>query len=97
MQEITSKELEQMARLARLALTEAEIEAYTKDMAALPLLKERLAACRTQDVEPTFHGMQGKSPLRPDRCRPSMPQQLVLMHAPDRHEDFFRVPRMLEE
>ena len=50
MQEITSKELEQMARLARLALTEAEIEAYTKDMAALPLLKERLAACRTQDV-----------------------------------------------
>jgi aspartyl-tRNA(Asn)/glutamyl-tRNA(Gln) amidotransferase subunit C len=97
MQEITSKQVEQTARMARLALTEAELEAYTRDMAALPLLKQRLAACPTQDVEPTFYGMQGRSTLRPDRCQPSMPQELVLMHAPDRQEDFFRVPRMLED
>jgi aspartyl-tRNA(Asn)/glutamyl-tRNA(Gln) amidotransferase subunit C len=97
MQAITSKDVEHVARLARLGLTKAEAEEYAAKLASVLVFRDKLAACETQDVAPTFYAVSGENEMRADQCQSSMPQELVLKHAPDRYEDFFRVPRMLED
>jgi aspartyl-tRNA(Asn)/glutamyl-tRNA(Gln) amidotransferase subunit C len=97
MQAITSKDVEHVARLARLGLTKAEAEEYAAKLASVLVFGDKLAACEMQDVAPTFYAVSGENEMRADQCQSSMPQELVLKHAPDRYEDFFRVPRMLED
>lgn len=97
MEKITSKDVEYVARLARLGLTQAEANEYAVKLASVLLFGKKLASCETQDVQPTFYPVSAENKMRADRCQPSMPQELALRQAPDRHGDFFRVPRMLED
>ena len=94
---ITREEVEHVARLARLALTDAEIDALTVELAAILDHAAEVSALDTADVPPTAHPLPLVNVLRPDEPRPSLPRSEVLAEAPAEEDDRFRVPRILGE
>ena len=94
---ITREEVEHVARLARLALTEAEIDALTVELGAILDHAAEVSALDTADVPPTAHPLPLVNVLRPDEPRPSLPRSEVLAEAPEEEDERFRVPRILGE
>jgi aspartyl-tRNA(Asn)/glutamyl-tRNA(Gln) amidotransferase subunit C len=94
---ISRKDVEHVARLSRLALSEAEIERMREQLAAILAHIDTLRALDTEQVEPTSHAVPMENVMREDEPRPSLPQDAMLANAPDRSTDFFRVPRIIED
>ena len=97
MAKITRKEVEHVARLARLELSEAEKEEMTAQLDAILGYMEKLNQVDTSDVEPTTTVIPMVSVMRDDEVRPSLGQEDALANAPDREDVFFRVPRIIED
>jgi aspartyl-tRNA(Asn)/glutamyl-tRNA(Gln) amidotransferase subunit C len=94
---ITLAEVEQVARLARLALTEAEKEKMRRELDGILTYIDKLRALDTTGVEPTSHAVPVTNVMRDDVPCPSLPQSEALANAPDRQGDLFRVPKIIEE
>ena len=94
---ITPKEVEHVARLARLELTAEEKERMRAQLDSILSYIDKLNELDTSAVEPTSHVLPMTNVFREDEVMPSLSQEEVLVNAPDRHEFFFRVPRILEE
>ncbi len=94
---ITRKEVEHVARLARLELTAEEKERMQTQLDSILSYIDKLNELDTSAVEPTSHVLPMTNVFREDEVVPSLSQEEVLLNAPDRHELFFRVPRILEE
>lgn len=94
---ISRKDVEHVARLSRLALSDAEIEKMREQLAAILAHIDTLRALDTEQVEPTSHAVPMENVMRDDEPRPSLPQEAMLANAPDRSTDFFRVPRIIED
>ncbi len=94
---ITLKEVEHVARLARLELTAEEKERMRAQIDSILSYIDKLNELDTSAVEPTSHVLPMINVFREDEVMPSLSQEEVLVNAPDRHELFFRVPRILEE
>jgi aspartyl-tRNA(Asn)/glutamyl-tRNA(Gln) amidotransferase subunit C len=94
---ITRQDVEHVARLARLALTDAEVEALTHELGAILDHAADVAALDTADVPPTAHPLPLVNVLRPDEARPGVPRDEVLAEAPEAEDGRFRVPRILGE
>jgi aspartyl-tRNA(Asn)/glutamyl-tRNA(Gln) amidotransferase subunit C len=94
---ITRQDVEHVARLARLALTEAEVEALTHELGAILDHAAEVSALQTADVPATAHPLPLVNVLRPDEARPGLPRDEVLAEAPDAEDGRFRVPRILGE
>jgi len=93
---ITRADVEHVARLARLALTEEEIEQLTGELGTI---LEHAAAVSTLDlagVPPTAHPLPLVNVLRADVVRPPLDRAEVLAQAPDVEGGRFRVPRILD-
>jgi aspartyl-tRNA(Asn)/glutamyl-tRNA(Gln) amidotransferase subunit C len=97
MAKITAKEVEQVARLARLELTEAERAEMTAQMDAILGYMDTLNRVDTSAVEATTTVIPMVSVMREDEVRPSLSQEEALANAPDRADAFFRVPRIIED
>ncbi len=93
---LTKKDVEYVARLARLELTEDEKETTTRQLGAILEYAQKLNALDTQAVEPTAHVLPLANVLRPDERLPSMDREDVLANAPDKAKGCFRVPKILE-
>ncbi len=93
---ITIKEVEHVARLARLELTEEEKERTRAQLDSILSYIDKLNELDTSLVEPTSHVLPMTNVFREDEVRPSVTQEEALANAPDRHDLFFRVPRILE-
>ena len=93
---ITIKDVEHVARLARLELNEAEKEQMRSQLDSILSYIDKLNALDTSTVEPTSHSLPMVNVFREDEIRLSLPQEEALANAPDRHDLFFRVPRILE-
>lgn len=93
---ITRKEVEHVAKLARLALKEEEMEQFTDQLSDILTYVEKLNELDTRDVEPTSHVLPVKIFLREDELSASIERQRALGNAPDRTEEFFRVPKVIE-
>jgi len=93
---ITRADVEHVAALARLALTEDEIEALTRELDVVLEHAEELAALDVDGVDPTAHPLPLVNVLRPDEVRPSLDRDEVLAQAPDAEDGRFRVPRILD-
>jgi aspartyl-tRNA(Asn)/glutamyl-tRNA(Gln) amidotransferase subunit C len=93
---VTRKDVEHVAALARLELTEAEKEQFTVQMNAILKYAEKLNELNTDDVEPTSHVLPLSNVLREDAARPSWPIEEVLKNAPEEEDGQFRVPAVLE-
>jgi len=94
---ITLKDVEHVARLSRLELSEAEKERMRQELDSILAYIDKLRALDTEGVEPTSHAVPMVNVLRPDTPRPSFPQEDMLANAPERSGEFFRVPKIIEE
>lgn len=97
MAKITRDEVEHVARLARLRLTDEERETMTSHLDAILGYMDKLNALDTAGIEPTTTVIPMDSVMRDDAVRPSLSQEEALANAPDREEVFFRVPRIIED
>ncbi len=94
---ITRADVEHVAELARLALSEDEIVSLTDELGAIVDYAAQVSALDTHDVAPTAHPLPVVNVFRPDVVRPSLPRDEVLAAAPVAQGDRFRVPRILGE
>jgi aspartyl-tRNA(Asn)/glutamyl-tRNA(Gln) amidotransferase subunit C len=81
-----------VARLARLALTDDEVEKMSRELSGILEHVDRIAELDLEGVEPTEHVVDLENVLRPDEPRPSWPRERMLEEAPDPAEGAFRVP-----
>jgi len=94
---IDRQDVIRMARLARLELSEAEIDQYQQDLAGFVSSGRKLQQVDVSAVEGTSHAVVVTHELRKDEVAESLPQDLVLSTGPDVSDGFFRVPRIVEE
>jgi aspartyl-tRNA(Asn)/glutamyl-tRNA(Gln) amidotransferase subunit C len=90
-------EVEHVARLARLALTDEEIDALTSELGAILEHAAQVSALDTAGVPPTAHPLPLVNVFRADVTRPSLDRDEVLAAAPAVEGGRFRVPRILGE
>jgi aspartyl-tRNA(Asn)/glutamyl-tRNA(Gln) amidotransferase subunit C len=81
-----------VARLARLRLSEDEVERMTGELSSVLGHIEKIGELDLDDVAPTSHVVELENVLRPDEPRPSLPREAVLAEAPDGDGSGFRVP-----
>lgn len=81
-----------MAKLARLRLSDAELEKMAGELSGILQHVDRIGELDLDDVAPTSHVVELENVLRPDEPRPSWPREDVLRQAPDPAEGAFRVP-----
>ena len=94
---ISRAEVRHVAVLARLALTDAEVEELTGQLEVILEHAALVSALDTTDVPPTAHPLPLRNVLRPDVPRPGLPRDDVLAMAPAAEDGRFRVPRILGE
>jgi aspartyl-tRNA(Asn)/glutamyl-tRNA(Gln) amidotransferase subunit C len=94
---ITMQEVEQVARLARLALSDSEKESMRRELDGILSYIDKLRALDTEGVPPTSHAVPMTNVMREDDPLASLPQADMLANAPDRSGEFFRVPKIIEE
>lgn len=93
---LTDDDVRHVARLARLALTDGEIEALRDDLSAILAYAQKVGEVAADDVPPTGHPFGLTNVLREDRPRPSLPPELALSTAPRSQDGRFQVPRIVE-
>ena len=81
-----------VARLARLELSEEEVERMARDLVKVLDHIEKIAELELDDVPPTFHVIDVTGSLRPDEPRPSLPRPQALAAAPELAGESFAVP-----
>jgi len=97
MAEITREDVAHVARLARLNVTDEELDLFTGQLAAVLEHARDVEALDVGDVPPTAHPLPLKNVLRPDEVRPSLDRAEVLAVAPAVEDDRFAVPPVLGE
>jgi aspartyl-tRNA(Asn)/glutamyl-tRNA(Gln) amidotransferase subunit C len=95
--EITKQEVEKVAKLARLEITEAEKEAFAKQLSQILTHVEKLKQYDTTGIEPTATVLGQVNVFRDDVIRPSLPVDKALANAPECEADGFSVPKIIEE
>ena len=98
---ITKKDVEHVARLARLALTEDEKDRYTAQLGSILTYIEKMSALNTDNVPPTSHVLPLANVWREDKMEPSSQATLgspdeILANAPDREGPLFKVKKVIE-
>lgn len=93
---ITNQDVEHVAKLARLELSEEEKTMFTEQLNAILQYAEQLNGLDTDNVEPTSHAVPLSNVLREDVARPSLPIEKVMLNAPDEEDGQFKVPAVLE-
>ncbi len=94
---ITRDEVAHLARLARLALDDAELDHLSGQLGVILDAVARVREVAAADIPPTSHAVPLTNVFRADTLRPSLPREDVLAAAPAAEEGRFRVPRILDE
>lgn len=93
---LSCEEVKHLALLARLGLSEAELERFKEQLSNILENFEMLQQVDTTDVEPTAHSIALENVLREDETMPSLPAEEVLANAPSQGEGHFKVRAVLE-
>jgi aspartyl-tRNA(Asn)/glutamyl-tRNA(Gln) amidotransferase subunit C len=94
---LSREEVLHVARLARLHLTEEELERMRAQLDAILAYVDKLRELDVEGVEPTSHAVPLVDVMRDDALASCLPQEAALANAPDRDGEFFRVPRIIED
>ncbi len=89
-------DIAKVAKLARLSLTEEQLELYGAQLDQILDHAERIQAMPTDGVPPTSHPFPMTNSFRADEITPSLDRDEVLEQAPDIQGGYFRVPRILD-
>ncbi len=92
---VTRTDIENLAKLARMRLNEEELAGLEKDLNAILAYFDQLKAVDVTGIKPMVHCVEGDNLLEDDVPHESLPRETVLRDAPDRTEEFFRLPRVL--
>jgi aspartyl-tRNA(Asn)/glutamyl-tRNA(Gln) amidotransferase subunit C len=95
--QLTRDEVAHLARLARLAVTDEELDVFAGQLGAVLDAVAEVGKADVADVPPTTHAVPMTNVLRPDVVRPSLPRDVILAEAPAAEDGRFRVPRILGE
>lgn len=93
---ITRAEVEHVARLARLALRDDELDSLTGQMDAILGYVEQLNELNTEGLIPTAHAVPMENAFRDDGVKPSIGIEKALQNAPAAAESAFKVPKVIE-
>ncbi|KUP20691.1 MULTISPECIES: Asp-tRNA(Asn)/Glu-tRNA(Gln) amidotransferase subunit GatC [unclassified Paenibacillus] len=93
---ITVKDVQHVAKLARLQLSPEEEAVFTEQMNAILQYAEKLNELDTENVKPTTHVLQVSNVMRDDVVKESLSQEEALLNAPEDEEGHFKVPAVLE-
>lgn len=94
---LTREEVLHVARLARLAFTEEEVDRFTAQLSAILDHAARVSEVAADDVPPTSHALPLVNVLREDVVGECLPQEKALSTAPEVEDGRFKVPRIIEE
>lgn len=89
---IEREQVKHVARLARLQLTDEELERMAGELSGILDHVDRISELDLEGVEPTSHVIALENVLRPDKPRPSWSRDEMLGRAPDPASGSFRVP-----
>jgi aspartyl-tRNA(Asn)/glutamyl-tRNA(Gln) amidotransferase subunit C len=89
-------DIEKVARLARLELSEEEKETFANQLEQILTHMEQLNQLDTNGVEPTSHAIPVYNVFREDEVKASFSQEEVLAIAPDQEDGHLKVPRIIE-
>jgi len=93
---INKKDVEYVAKLARIGLEEAEIEHLTKQLEAILEYISKLNELDISKVEPTSHVLPIKNVYREDELKESLPVDEVMKISASKHKNQFKVPKVIE-
>ncbi|MFQ6003249.1 MAG: Asp-tRNA(Asn)/Glu-tRNA(Gln) amidotransferase subunit GatC [Candidatus Zixiibacteriota bacterium] len=94
---ITKEDVEKVAKLAKLEFSEEEKEKFTHQLAQIVRYVEKLNELDTDDVEPTFHVLDIKNVLREDKVLSGLSPKEALANAPAKKDNYFSVPKVIEQ
>jgi aspartyl-tRNA(Asn)/glutamyl-tRNA(Gln) amidotransferase subunit C len=94
---ITRDEVAHLARLARLALSDAEVDHFVGQLDVILTAVARVQEVAAEGIPPMTHAVPVVNVLRDDVVVPPLPQEVVLSQAPAAEQGRFRVPRILTE
>jgi aspartyl-tRNA(Asn)/glutamyl-tRNA(Gln) amidotransferase subunit C len=92
---LTRDEVAHLAQLARLAVTDDELDLFAGQLDVILNAVARIGDVAAADIPPTSHAVPLENVFRVDEVRPSLPREDVLAGAPAVEEDRFRVPQIL--
>ncbi len=97
MSKISRDEVAHLAGLARLAVTEEELDTFADQLDVILESVAKVGEVAVEDIPPTSHAVPVTNVFRPDEVRPSLTREQALAGAPAIEQDRFRVPRILGE
>ncbi len=92
---LSREEVEKVSLLARLLLTEEELDKITSQLGAILKYMELLAEVNTDAVEPLAHPLDAANVFREDKAQPSLERSEALASAPHRDDECYLVPAVL--
>ena len=96
-QRISKSEVQKVAKLSRLNLSEAEIEEFTGQLGEILQYVEKMNELDTKNVEPLAHCLPISNVFREDTIGDSMGTEKTLANAPQKDGEFFKVPKILDD
>jgi len=94
--ELSSREVEHVARLARLGITEDEVVRYRDQLRHILTAIDALKRADTSTVPATAHPLEERNVMREDRREPCLPAEEALKNAPSREGSYFKVKAIQE-
>jgi len=97
MSTLSRKDVAHLAHLARLAVSDEELDLFADQLGAVLDAVAKVGKADVEDVPPTTHAVPMTNVMRDDVVRPSLPRDAVLAGAPAAEDGRIRVPRILGE
>jgi aspartyl-tRNA(Asn)/glutamyl-tRNA(Gln) amidotransferase subunit C len=94
---LTPEQVRHIGRLARLGLTEDDVDKFSHQLSDILDYFQKLGAIDTNDVPPTAYPLDLHNIMRDDEPQPAADREDVLMNAPVREGDYLRVRAILDE
>ena len=92
---LSKNEVLYVGNLARLYIDEGDIEKFSKQLSDILLYIEKLNSINTDNIEPMAHAVEVTNAFREDKVTNSHGKEDSLSNAPDRDEDYFKVPKII--
>lgn len=96
-EKIDKAQVKKVAMLARLELTEAEVEEFTGQLSTILDYMEKMKELDTTSVQPLAHCLPISNVFREDVVKDSLGTEKTLANAPQRDGEFFKVPKILDD
>ena len=93
---VSREDVIRTAQLARLHLAPEEVEVMTRELSVIFQYIDQLHELNTENIEPLHHVLEMYDVLEADVPHECLPREVALREAPDRTEEFFRFPRVIE-